>query len=50
MYLTSFHDVGGVVNTFIAIAAAIGIIRRHNSNLLAVNGGQIVLTKYWPNT
>lgn len=46
-YLTSLRDVGGVVNTSIAIAAATGIIRRHNSNLLAVNGGHIVLTKYW---
>ena len=31
----------------IAIAAARGIIRRHDSNLLAVNGGHIILTKHW---
>ena len=47
VYLTSLRDVGGIVNTSIAIAAATGIIRRHNSNLLAVNGGHIVLTKHW---
>ena len=46
-YLMLLRDVGGIVNTSIAIAAATGIIRRHNSNLLAVNGGHIVLTKHW---
>jgi len=39
--------IGGVVNTSIAIRAATGIIRKHESNLLAVNGGYIVLTKPW---
>ena len=43
----SLHDIEGIVNTFIAISAATGIVRRHNSNLLAVNGGHIVLTKHW---
>ena len=46
-YLISLREAGGVVNTFIAIAAAMGIIRWHDSNLLAVNGGHIVLTKHW---
>ena len=46
-YLMSLREAGGVVNTSIAIAAATGIIRRHDSNLLAVNGGHIVLTKHW---
>ena len=46
-YLTVLCDAGGGVNTSIAIAAANGIIRRHESNLLAVNGGHIVQTKYW---
>jgi len=41
------REAGGVVNTSIAIAATLGIIRRHNSNLLAVNGGYIVFTKPW---
>ena len=36
-YLISFHEAGGVVNTSIAIAAATGIIRWHDSNFLAVN-------------
>ena len=46
-YLISLCEAGGVVNTSIAIAAAMGIVRRHDSNLLAVNGGHIILTKYW---
>ena len=46
-YLILLREAGGVVNTSIAIAAATGIIRWHNSNLLAVNGGHIVLTKHW---
>ena len=36
------------MNARIAIAcAATGILRRRNSNLLAVNGGHVVLTKEW---
>ena len=46
-YLNALRDAGGVVNTSIAIASATGIIRRHDSNLLAVNGGHIILTKHW---
>ena len=45
--MTALCDAGGVVNTSIAIAAANGIVRRHDSNLLAVNGGHILLTKHW---
>jgi len=36
-----------LLGTSIAIAAADGIVKRHYSNLLVVNGGRIVLTKYW---
>ena len=46
-YLILLHEAGGVVNTSIAIAAAMGIVRRHDSNLLAVNSGHIMLTKHW---
>ena len=45
-YLISLREAGGVVNTLIAIAAATGIVRRHDSNLLAVNGGHIILAKH----
>ena len=46
-HLISLREVGGIVNTSIAIAAATGIIRRHDSKLLAGNGGHITLTKHW---
>lgn len=41
-YLIALRDAGGVVNTSIAIASPTGIVRRHNSSLLAVNGGHII--------
>ena len=47
VYIASLREARGVVNTAIVIAAATGIVRRHNSNLLATNGGDIVLTKHW---
>ena len=46
-YIQETHKVGGVVNARIAIACATGILRRTNSNLLAVNGVHVVLTKEW---
>ena len=46
-YIQETHKVGGEVNARIAIACATGILRRRNSNLLAVNGGHVVLTKEW---
>jgi len=46
-YLIALCDAGGVINTSIAIAAAYEIVRRHDSNLLAVNGRNILLTKKW---
>ena len=45
-YLTALRDVGGIITISIVIAVATGIIRRYNSNLLAVNGGHVVLTKH----
>ena len=46
-YIASLYEAGGMVNTAIVIAAATEIVRRHNSHLLAVNSGHIVLTKDW---
>ena len=46
-YLTATHEAGGVVNSEVAIAAAMGIIRKQDSNLLAQNGGHIALTRDW---
>ena len=41
------REAGGVVNSGVAIAAAMGIVRKQHSNLLAQNGGHIALTRDW---
>ena len=46
-YLTALRENGAVVNTAIAIRCAEGIVKSKDSNLLAANGGHIVLTKHW---
>ena len=46
-YLLATREAGGVVNSEIAIAAAMGTVRKQDSNLLAQNGGHIVLTRDW---
>ena len=46
-YLTSFRESGAVVNTAITMACADGIVRNTDSNMLAVNGGHILITKDW---
>ena len=43
-YLTTLRSHGAVVNTAIAVSCAEGIIINKDSNLLASNGGHIVLT------
>ena len=40
-YLTELRDLGGVLNTLVAIAVGMGAM------LLAKYGGNIVLTKQW---
>ena len=46
-YLTSFRKSGAVVDTAITMACAERIVRSAYSNLLAVNGGHILITKDW---
>ena len=46
-YLITTREAGGVVNSEVAIAAAMGIVRKQDSNLLAQNGGHIALTRDW---
>jgi hypothetical protein len=38
---------GGIVNADIVSSAAIGIIKKHDSNLLQCNGGHIVCNREW---
>ena len=46
-YLQTLRANGAVVNTSIAIGCAEGLVMNEDSNLLASNGGHIVLTKHW---
>ena len=46
-YVTSLRANGAMVNTIIVTSCAERIIKNHDSNLLASNGGHIVLTKAW---
>ena len=46
-YLTYLRSTGSPVNTAITLGVAEGIVKNEDSNLLATNGGHIVLTKYW---
>ena len=46
-FLKELHSNGGVVNTAIAMAAAEGIVQNSDSQLLAKNGGNIVISTHW---
>ena len=46
-YLIALRERGGVVNTAIVLACAEGIIKNYDSNILAANGGHLVLTRNW---
>ena len=47
LFLKQLHANGAVINTAIVMATAEGIIQNKDSNLLAKNGGTIVLSKHW---
>ena len=44
-YIKNFRENGGVVNSAIVMAAAVGIIESCDSILLTENGGHIVCSK-----
>ena len=46
-YLLQLCDNGSVVNTHVAIACALGLVKHHDSNLLKCNGGHLELSKSW---
>lgn len=46
-YLTTLRKAGAVINTAIVLACAEGVVKSEDSNLLACNGGHIVLTRDW---
>ena len=47
LFIQGLRDAGGIVTTSITMAAATGIIRRSNRNLLSENGGPISITSNW---
>ena len=46
-YLRNLRKAGCPVNTAVTVGAATGLVRRKDSNLLAANGGHILLTRGW---
>ena len=46
-YIRAIPDGGGVVNTSIVIAAALGMVKRRQPSLLECNGGYVTLKKSW---
>ena len=46
-YIRAIRDGGGVVNTSIVIAAALGMVKRRQPSLLECNGGYVTLKKSW---
>ena len=46
-YISAIHDVGGIINTAIVIAAGLGILKRMDPKLLECNGSHVVLQKSW---
>ena len=49
-YVTTLRSNGAMVNTAVVMSCAEGIVKSHDSNLLASNGGHILLTKDWGKT
>ena len=47
LFLKQLRSNGAVINTAIVMATAEGIVNNEDSNLLAKNGGTIVLSKHW---
>ena len=46
-YLRTICKAGCPIDTAVTLGAATGLVRRKDSNLLAANGGPIVLTRGW---
>ena len=46
-YIRAVRDGGGVVNTAVVVAAALGMVKRRQPSLLECNGGYVTLKKNW---
>ena len=47
LFLKQLRANGAIINTVFVMATAEGIVQNEDSNLLAKNGGTIVLSKHW---
>ena len=48
-YILRLRDAGCVVNSALVVSAAMGIVKKHDSNLLSANGGPLSFKKSWAN-
>ena len=44
-YIKEMHSKGAIVSTAIVMGYAEGVVLHHDSNLLAINGGHITISK-----
>ena len=49
-YIWRVREAGGIITSSIVIAAARGLVTKHDSSLLDINGGPISLKKNWANS
>ena len=47
LYVKALREAGAVINTSITMAAAEGVVKSFDSNLLQCNGGHIICGKHW---
>ena len=46
-YIQDMRVLGNAITTRVVMAAALGIVKKKDKNLLAVNGGHVVINKSW---
>ena len=46
-YILALRENGAVINSAIVKACALGVVKKHDANLLKCNGGHIEFTKFW---
>ena len=46
-YIQEMHQLGNAITTRVVMVAALGIVKKKDNNLLAVNGRHIVIIKSW---
>ena len=46
-FIQDMRVLGNAITTRVVMAAALGIVKKKDKNLLAVNGGHVVINKSW---